>query len=131
MLTSQSQSPSHPGQPERLSPLDAAFLAVEDHDPNASVAMGLLVILTGSPPADYELTTWMGLAAPGRTPAPVVARMAAETVRALDNPATWAKMRQQGFEALPRLDPAAFAGFVEAEFVKWGSVIRSTGATTD
>jgi tripartite-type tricarboxylate transporter receptor subunit TctC len=29
--------------------------------------------------SDYELTTWMGLAAPARTPAPVIARMAAET----------------------------------------------------
>jgi diacylglycerol O-acyltransferase len=44
-----------PGQPERLSPLDAAFLAVEDHDPNASVAMGLLVVLEGSVPGADEI----------------------------------------------------------------------------
>jgi tripartite-type tricarboxylate transporter receptor subunit TctC len=81
--------------------------------------------------ADYELTTWMGLAAPGRTPAPIVARLVAETGRALDDPATWAKLRQQGFEAMPRLDSAGFAGLVEAEFAKWGPVIRATGATTD
>ncbi len=81
--------------------------------------------------ADYELTTWMGLAAPGRTPAPVVARMAAETTRGLDDPATWAKLRQQGFEAMPRLDSAAFASFVNSEFTKWGPVIRATGATAD
>lgn len=43
------------GQGERLSPLDAAFLAVEDHDPNASVAMGLLVVLEGAPPTEAEL----------------------------------------------------------------------------
>jgi tripartite-type tricarboxylate transporter receptor subunit TctC len=81
--------------------------------------------------ADYELTTWMGLAAPGRTPAPVVARLAAETARALDDAATWAKLRQQGFEAMARQDPAAFAAFVESEFAKWGPVIRATGATID
>lgn len=73
----------------------------------------------------------MGLAAPGRTPAPVVARLTAETARALDDAATWAKLRQQGFEAMPRLDSAAFASVVNSEFTKWGPVIRATGATAD
>ena len=81
--------------------------------------------------ADYELATWAGLAAPRRTPAPVVARMAAETARALDDATTWAKLRQQGLEAMARLNPAAFAAFVDSEFAKWGPVIGATGATTD
>ncbi len=80
---------------------------------------------------EYELTTWMGLGAPARTPAPVIARLAAETGRALDDPAVWAKLRQQGFERMPRLDPAAFATFLEAEFAKWGPVIQASGAATD
>jgi hypothetical protein len=54
-----------------------------------------------------------------------------ETTRGLDDPATWAKLRQQGFEAMPRLDPPAFASFVNSEFTKWGPVIRATGATAD
>jgi hypothetical protein len=57
--------------------------------------------------------------------------MAVETTRALDDPTNWAKLRQHGFEAMPHLDPAAFARFVASEFVKWGPVIRATGATTD
>jgi tripartite-type tricarboxylate transporter receptor subunit TctC len=81
--------------------------------------------------SDYELTTWMSLAAPARTPAAVIARMAAETAHALDDPAVWARLRQQGFEPMPRLDPAAFAAFLDAEFAKWGPVIRATGASTD
>ena len=81
--------------------------------------------------SDYELTTWMGFAAPSRTPAPVIARMAAETARALDDPALWARLRQQGFEPMPRMDPASFAAFLETEFAKWGPVIKATGASTD
>jgi tripartite-type tricarboxylate transporter receptor subunit TctC len=81
--------------------------------------------------ADYELTTWMGLATPGHMPALVVARLAAETARALDAAATWAKLRQQGLEAVPRLDPVAFAVFVGSDFEKWGPVIRAPGATID
>ncbi len=32
---------------------------------------------------------------------------------------------------MPRLDPPAFASFVNSEFTKWGPVIRATGATAD
>jgi tripartite-type tricarboxylate transporter receptor subunit TctC len=81
--------------------------------------------------ADYELTTWMGLAAPARTPEPAVARMAAETHRALDDSAVWAKLERQGFEPMPRLDPAGFAAFLDVEMRKWGPVIRASGAVAD
>lgn len=81
--------------------------------------------------ADYELTTWMGLAAPARTPGPVVARMNAETHAALDDAAIWARLRQQGFERMPRLDPAGFAALVQAELAKWGPVIKASGAVAD
>ncbi len=80
---------------------------------------------------DYELTTWMGLAAPARAPDAAVARMAAETHRALDDPAVWARLRGQGFERMPRLDPAGLAALVAAELGKWGPVIRASGATAD
>lgn len=80
---------------------------------------------------DYELTTWMGLAAPARAPDAAVARMAAETHRALDDAAVWARLRAQGFEPMPRLDPAGFAALVAAELGKWGPVIRASGATAD
>jgi len=81
--------------------------------------------------ADYELTTWMGLAAPARTPSAAVARMNAETLAALDDPAIWARLQGQGFERMPRLDPAGFAALVEAELAKWGPVIRASGAVAD
>lgn len=81
--------------------------------------------------AGYELTTWMGLAAPARMPAPVVTRMNAETHAALDDAAIWARLRQQGFEPMPRLDPAGFAALIEAELGKWGPVIKASGAVAD
>jgi tripartite-type tricarboxylate transporter receptor subunit TctC len=81
--------------------------------------------------AGYELTTWMGLAAPARTPEPAIARLAEETYRALDDQAVWAKLERQGFEPMPRLDPAGFAAFLDAEMTKWGPVIRASGAVAD
>jgi len=81
--------------------------------------------------ADYELTTWMGLAAPARTPDAVVARLAAEARHALEDPEIWAKLVRQGFERMPKLDPAGFRALLEAELAKWGPVIRATGASLD
>lgn len=81
--------------------------------------------------ADYELTTWMALAGPARLPAPVVARYAAETERALADPAVWARLRQQGFEPIERMAPARLAAFLREEFERWGPVIRASGATID
>ncbi len=81
--------------------------------------------------AGYELTTWMGLAAPARTAPEVIERMHAETYRALDDAAVWARLRQQGFEPMPRLTPAAFAALIAAELEKWGPVIRASGAVAD
>lgn len=80
---------------------------------------------------DYELTTWMGLAAPARTPPAAIARMNAETYRALDDAALWERLRAQGFERMPRLDPGGFAALLTAELAKWGPVIRASGATAD
>ena len=81
--------------------------------------------------AGYALTTWMGLAAPARTPPEVVERMNAETHRALDDAAIWARLRQQGFEPMPRLAPPAFAALIAAELETWGPVIRASGAVAD
>ena len=79
--------------------------------------------------SEYELTTWMGIAAPARTPPAVTARLMAETYAALDDTAVWERLRQQGFERMPRLDQAAFTAYVQAELAKWGPVIRASGAT--
>ncbi len=79
---------------------------------------------------EYELTTWMGIAAPARTPPAVTARLMDETYHALDDAAVWERLRQQGFERMPRLDQAAFTAYVQAELAKWGPVIRASGATT-
>ena len=78
----------------------------------------------------YELTAWVGICAPARTPQPITARLMAETYRALDDAAVWDRLRQLGFERMPRLDPAGFTAYVQAELAKWGPVIRASGATS-
>ncbi|HEY8614231.1 MAG TPA: tripartite tricarboxylate transporter substrate binding protein [Roseomonas sp.] len=80
---------------------------------------------------NYELTTWMGLALPLGTPAPVVSRFAEETRRALADEAVWAKLRDQGFERIPPMDPATFTRFIEEDLDKWRPIFTAAGLRAD
>lgn len=71
----------------------------------------------------YEAGQWVGLFAPARTPAEVVARLNAEISRALSAPDTASYLRSRGLE--PRTaTPAEFAAVFAADVRKWGEVIR-------
>ena len=69
---------------------------------------------------------WYGFMVPGATPRPVVERLQAEVLRALDDPGIRDKLLAQGLE--PYGAPAAaFAQFIEEESRRWGEVIRKAG----
>lgn len=78
----------------------------------------------------YVAIAWNGLVAPAGTPAEIVARLNAETVRALQEPAVAAKFASLGAVSRP-LAPEAFREFLRAEIDKWGAVVRQSGATID
>ena len=68
----------------------------------------------------FEAVAWFGLLAPNGTPADVVARLQAETHKALMRPALRDKL--QGMGAVPMgTSPQAFAALIQSETVKWSS----------
>jgi tripartite-type tricarboxylate transporter receptor subunit TctC len=71
----------------------------------------------------FEGASWTGLVAPAKTPAPVIARLHQEVVKALANPDVRDKLTGQGFEIVGS-SPQEFSSFVAAESEKWGKVIR-------
>ena len=77
-----------------------------------------------------EAYTWAALFAPKGTPAPVVAKLHAATVAAMDSPG----LRDQlaGLAATlvapERRSSEYLAGFVKSELAKWGEAIRAGGA---
>jgi len=75
----------------------------------------------------YEATLWLGLAAPAGTPAEIIDRLQAETARALHDAEVQQQFRSAGV-ATAFLGPGEFAGFVRAEYEKWGRVVRETRA---
>jgi tripartite-type tricarboxylate transporter receptor subunit TctC len=76
----------------------------------------------------YEATSWFGLLAPAKTPAPVVARLNASILKALADPDVKKKLLEQGAEPAGET-PAQFAAFIASETVKWGKIVKQSGAT--
>jgi tripartite-type tricarboxylate transporter receptor subunit TctC len=78
----------------------------------------------GLPAVTY--VAWMGLAAPARTPEPLIERLNQELARALATESTKAWFRSQGATVLAGT-PSEFAKRIKADHERWGEVIRATG----
>lgn len=74
----------------------------------------------------YDAVFWMGLGVPKGTPAAVVNKLHAETVALLKAPDIVKSFERAGTDAAPS-NPAQFAKFLQAEYAKWGKVIREAG----
>jgi tripartite-type tricarboxylate transporter receptor subunit TctC len=74
----------------------------------------------------YEASTWFGLFAPPATPKDIVARINSGCHEALNPPAVREKLLALGMYAVAS-PVAEFQKFVEAEYIKWGKVIKDTG----
>lgn len=78
----------------------------------------------------YEATSWFGMFAPAGTPAPVLAKLNAAIVKVLGQPDVKKKINEQGAEVYSET-PEQFAAFIQAESVKWGKVVKESGASLD
>ena len=75
---------------------------------------------------ELEIYIWSGLSAPAGTPAPVIARLNAEFVKALNSADIREKWRAVDFEPLP-MSPEEFRGFVQADSRRWADAVRVSG----
>ena len=74
--------------------------------------------------ADFPI--WIGMLAPGRTPAAVVNKLNAETIKAVRTPATLERLAKAGIAPLT-LTPAEFAARIKAEIVDNIAVAKAAG----
>jgi tripartite-type tricarboxylate transporter receptor subunit TctC len=72
----------------------------------------------------FEASTWVGLAAPRRTPPAIIERLAREIEAALAEQTTVAHLATLGAEPF-RISTAAFDKFIVEQTEKWGRVIRT------
>jgi tripartite-type tricarboxylate transporter receptor subunit TctC len=81
--------------------------------------------------ANYEATSWYGLYAPAGTPAEVIARLNAETIRAMNQPEVMAKLAVLGTGPLPPTSAEQFGAFTRAEIERYARVIRTANLSLD
>jgi tripartite-type tricarboxylate transporter receptor subunit TctC len=75
---------------------------------------------------DFVITSWFGLLVPAGTPAPIVARLNAETVKALGRADVKATLAQQGLEVAPS-SPEAFAAHIQSEIARFTKIAKAAG----
>ena len=78
----------------------------------------------------FEAATWYGIAAPARTPAPVVNRLNEAIRQSLQDARLSQRITSQGADPAPN-SPAEFAAYIKTEVAKWGKVVRDSGAQPD
>jgi tripartite-type tricarboxylate transporter receptor subunit TctC len=74
----------------------------------------------------YDLTIWFGLVAPAGTPEPIRARLAAELMPIMADPALKERFLKLGAD-FTSSTPDAFGALIRSELVKWGEVMKRAG----
>ncbi|HEX2543545.1 MAG TPA: tripartite tricarboxylate transporter substrate binding protein [Ramlibacter sp.] len=78
----------------------------------------------------FEVGAWQGVMVPAATPKPIVDRLNAEIVKALQSADVRAKLAVQGAEPLGST-PAEYGAYVRKELVRWAQVVKASGMTID
>ncbi|WP_019143324.1 Bug family tripartite tricarboxylate transporter substrate binding protein [Noviherbaspirillum massiliense] len=78
----------------------------------------------------FDINTWFGVLVPAGTPAPIVARLNGEVVRALRMPDIKDKMAHLGAEPSPTT-PEQFASLIRTDLKKYAAVVKASGAKVD
>ena len=80
--------------------------------------------------AGFDVQSWFGLMAPKGTPKEIIARLNAESNRALDSADI--KERFMDLGAVPAaLSPEGYGEFIRAEITRWADVVKVSGAKVE
>jgi tripartite-type tricarboxylate transporter receptor subunit TctC len=72
------------------------------------------------------VVNWYGLIAPAKTPKPIIDRLSAETVKAVQSTDMQKRLTAEGSEAAGT-SPQEFAAHIRAEHAQWSKVIKQAG----
>ncbi|WPH23564.1 Bug family tripartite tricarboxylate transporter substrate binding protein [Variovorax paradoxus] len=78
----------------------------------------------------FEAATWFGVAGPAGLPKDMVAKLNAAFNKALQDPEVKRKLASQGAE-VKGSTPEEFGAYIREETVRWGKVVKESGAKVD
>ncbi|MEO8751518.1 MAG: tripartite tricarboxylate transporter substrate binding protein [Casimicrobiaceae bacterium] len=79
----------------------------------------------------FTTLQWFGVVAPVGTPAPVIARLHDELVKASRDPVIVEKLAAVGLEVRTSAVPADMTRYVRDDMAKWPPLVKAAGATVD
>jgi len=74
----------------------------------------------------FDVSSWIALFVPAKTPPTIVSKLHADSVAAVSDPMTKRKLEEMGV-AVVGSTPAELAAQVKADIAKWGPVIKRAG----
>jgi tripartite-type tricarboxylate transporter receptor subunit TctC len=82
---------------------------------------------------DFEVYSWNAIFLPKATPKPIVDRLNATAVAAMDQPAVSSRLHDLGASAPPPEHRSAqyLQAFMQSELKKWGAAIKAAGITAE
>lgn len=78
----------------------------------------------------FETGSWFGMAVPTGTPAAIIAKLHAESTRALQAPDLRDRMIAEGAEFVGDT-PEQYTAYIKTELVKWGQAVKASGAKVE
>jgi len=78
----------------------------------------------------FESSTWFGFLVKAGTPEPIVKRLNTDLVKVLQMPEVREKIAAEGATVLSGT-PDQFSAFLKDEIVKWGKVVKDSGAKVE
>jgi tripartite-type tricarboxylate transporter receptor subunit TctC len=79
----------------------------------------------------FDMTTWWGVSAPAKTPQPIVDRLSAEILKAMDSPDMKERLHNMGSDSPAIRTPEQFASFVSSELKIYTELVKRSGAKAD
>ncbi len=79
---------------------------------------------------NFEAVGWIGIAAPAKTPAPILDKLNAEMVAIVNKPDVKERLATLAFTPAAG-SRADFAAYIKSEIAKWGKAVRDSGAKAD
>ena len=83
--------------------------------------------------ADFDVGIWYAVAAPKAVPAPIMQKLRAATVAAMELPIVQTQTHKMGADLVPPDERSAdyLQKFLESEIAKWATTIKASGITLD
>ena len=83
--------------------------------------------------ADFDVGIWFALAVPKAVPAPIVRKLRAATVAAMELPIVQSQTQKMGAQLVPPDERSSeyLQKFLESEIAKWAKEIKASGIALD